>query len=108
MNSTTELSTNFYKRKEFDDDWGFYVDIEEEYTKSVPLKQEYTKSVPLKQENHIIHMNDYYDYYDSDYAENYVYEYDYIPEKKITNILIKVSSTTLATIGITYIVFCLL
>ena len=98
MNSTTELSTNFYTRIDFDQDWGFYVDIEEEYTKSVPLKQE----------NHIIHMNDYYDYYDSDYAENYIEKYDYIPEKKITNILIKVSSTTLATIGITYIVFCLL
>jgi hypothetical protein len=67
------------------DEWGFYIDLEEEL--SIP-HSESKKLVDKKYDDH-------YDY-------NEYYQY------KVTNMLIKVSSTTLITIGLTYLVFCLL
>jgi hypothetical protein len=83
--------------------WGFYVDIEKD-----EQEQEY-KNPPIKNVNQNIYTPDYYyDDYHEDYYEHHSY---YEPKKKDTsmaNLLIKVSSTTLATIGITYLLLCVL
>lgn len=86
-----------------EDTWGFYVDIE---------KDEKIKYKP----KYLTYDNDYYDYYYEKYDEYNEYnEYnennEYKPKsinKNITNLLIRVSSTTLVTIGISYLLFCIL
>jgi hypothetical protein len=87
------------------EDWGFYVDIEKE--NCVDSFKE--KNIKPKQ---LILPTDYYDYYDEyhqDYCEDYYKEYKSIPiNHNVTNLLIKLSSTTLATIGLTYLLFCIL
>ena len=106
---------NYNKNKNMNnEDWGFYVDIEKEICEDRP-KQNNLKPKEL------MYATDYYDYYDyyddyngicqEDYREDYRedYEHKYKPiNHNITNMLIKVSSTTLATIGITYLLFCVL
>ena len=81
------------------DSWGFYVDIEKEKE-----EEEYnTPSIP-----NIYSPDYYYDDYHEDYYEHHSY---YEPKKKDTsmaNLLIKVSSTTLVTIGVTYLLLCVL
>jgi hypothetical protein len=88
------------------EDWGFYIDIEKDICED-SYKQNNFKPKQL------MFATDYYDYYD-DYDDvfNEKYKGDYYDTKpinhNITNILIKVSSTTLATIGITYFLLCVL
>ena len=80
-----------------EDTWGFYVDIE---------KDEKIKYQP----KYLTYDNDYYDYYYEKYNEYDEYD-EYEPKsinKNITNLLIRVSSTTLATIGISYLLFYIL
>ena len=80
------------------DSWGFYVDIEKE------KEEEYNPpSIP-----NIYSPDYYYDDYHEDYYEHHSY---YEPKKRDTsmaNLLIKVSSTTLVTIGVTYLLLCVL
>jgi hypothetical protein len=84
-----------------EDTWGFYVDIEKENNdENTCKKYEKIKYKPI----HVTYDNDYYDYYYDEYDE---YESKPI-NKNMTNLLIKVSSTTLATIGITYFLLCVL
>lgn len=92
------------------EDWGFYIDIEKE------ICEDKTKQNNLKP-TQLMYATDYYDYYDDyhgvfneDYREDYYEDYyDHKPiNHNITNMLIKVSSTTLATIGLTYLLFCVL
>ena len=83
-----------------EDTWGFYVDIEKENIyENTCKKYEKIKYQP----NHLT----YYDYYYEKYDEYDEYEPKTI-NKNMTNLLIRVSSTTLATIGISYLLFCIL
>lgn len=94
------------------EDWGFYIDIEKE------ICEDKTKQNNLKQRQ-LMYATDYYDYYEDchgicyeDYREDYRQKYSEEKPKplnhNITNMLIRVSSTTLATIGLTYLLFCVL
>ena len=76
---------------DIDDTWGFYVDIEKENNDENIIKLHEKK------------------YYKLTYLSDYCYEYESRPiDQNVTNLLIKVSSTTLATIGLTYLLICLL
>jgi hypothetical protein len=96
-----------FEKDIYEDNWGFYVDIEAEN------KPVYEKLIKIKKQplTHLTYTNDYYDYYYDSYNESY-YEFDSMPppinDEKVSNLLIKVSSTTLVTIGLTYLIFCII
>jgi len=75
------------------DEWGFYIDIEEE-------NKYVSKVIHHEEKSFIIDINYCYDYKENE-------SFDPL-QKSIANMLIRVSSTTLATIGLTYLVFSLL
>jgi len=82
-----------YEIDVYEDTWGFYVDIEKEYNDENIFKL-------TNQSKDLKYASDYNDYYDE-------YERKHI-DRNITNILIKISSTTFVTICLTYFIMCVL
>jgi hypothetical protein len=84
-NASYSVEVKNHVFRDENDEWGFYIDFEEEQSNP---QSESNKFVDKKYDDH--------------------YEYNERAQYKVTNMLIKVSSTTLLTIGLTYLVFCLL
>lgn len=120
--------------KKDNDDWGFYIDIDEEYSHNYIKKKSH---VIIPDSSYYIDIynfdeeKDYYDDYYDNYYDNYCNDYhnDYCNDycnlysnlynyldycrnklntKKATNILIKVSSTTFATLALSYLLLAIL
>lgn len=107
------------------DDWGFYIDIEDVNSYNSYLKRKIS-DVIIPDSSYCIDIydfgekSDYYDNYDDEYNEyndcnlcDSVYNFlEYYKNKcntkKVTNMLIKVSSTTFATIALSYVLLAIL
>jgi hypothetical protein len=103
------------KDDEFESDWGFYVDIENIKSRLLEDKKNninhinnkncinnYNSNNSENSENVIIQITEEYDKkYDKKYNKNYNID-------NTKNILIKVSSTTIITIALTYIIYFIL
>lgn len=77
----------------YEDTWGFYVDIEKNNVENIFKPCEKIQYQP----NDLTYASDYYEEYEPKHID-----------RDIANLLIKFSSTTLATIGLTYLIFCIL
>jgi hypothetical protein len=111
------------------DDWGFYVDIDEYYSHN-SLNTYFKKKIPdviIPDNSYCIDIYnfgeepDYYDCSDEIYNDCNLYDnlynsvYDFLEyyknkcnTKKATNMLIKVSSTTFATLALSYLLLAIL
>jgi hypothetical protein len=105
-----------------ENDWGFYIDLEnikhhtlinnEEFENNKIFKNQYNDYEVYKE------INDEYEYYTKNYEETDIYTinvFDKKPDFKnifykngIKELLVRVSSTTIITAFLTYIIFCLL
>jgi len=106
-----------------DDDWGFYIDIENGRSINNYLQRK-IPDVIIPDASYCINIydfgeeSDYGNYYDNtfNYECNlytniwYMLEYyrNKLDSKKVTNMLIKVSSTTFATIALSYLILVIL
>lgn len=109
------------------DDWGFYIDIDEDYSHNSldTYVKKKTPNVIIPDTSYCIDIYyveeepDYYHRYDYDDDDcklhdnlyNSVYnflEYYKCNTKKATNMLIKVSSTTFATLALSYVLLAIL
>ena len=79
---------DLHKDIDLEDEWGYFIDID--------------------------NNNDYNDKYNDEYnynnLDNYIQNYNYNEENilKASNMIIKISSTTLLTIGVTYLILSIL
>lgn len=111
------------------DDWGFYIDIEDVNSHN-SLNSYLKKEIPdviIPDSSYCIDIydfgenSDYYDNYNDEYNDCNLYDsvydsvYDFLEyyknkcnTKKVTNMLIKVSSTTFATIALSYVLLVIL
>ena len=123
MNRTTNL------RNHSEDEWGFYIDIEKPYSHN-SLNHYVQKKIPdvitedvsycinihdfgQKTDNKNKHHNDTYNAtYDCNLYNTFCYTLEYYRNKfntkKVTNMIIKVSSTTFATIALSYVILAIL
>jgi hypothetical protein len=79
MNYQINNTIDLYKEE---DEWGYFIDIDNDDLR-------------------------YCDNFDN-YINNYSYKYNEENILKASNIIIKISSTTLLTIGVTYLILCIL
>jgi len=120
----TLKSTNNIEPVRFGNDWGFYIDIDNENIKTIPNNEDIIRKkykVHKYYEYNRYYKNDdidEYDYYMKNNNNNdddisidrstvTKYNYDKINYDLVSNI-VRVSSTTIITAAITYIVFCVL
>ncbi len=92
------------------EDWGFYIDIEKEICEDSYKQNNFKPKQLMLSSDYYDYYDDYHGVFDEDYRGDYYDDY-YDPKpinNKITNMLIKVSSTTLATIGLTYLLLYVL
>ena len=76
---------DLHKDTDLEDEWGYFIDVD----------------------------NNDYEYHESQYddtCDNYIQNHDYNEENilKASNMIIKISSTTLLTIGVTYLILSIL
>ena len=105
------------------EDWGFYIDIDEDYSHNSlnTYVKKKTPDVIIPDASYCIDIYyfgeepDYYDHCDETYDNLYNSVYDFLEyyknkcnTKKATNMLIKVSSTTFATIALSYVILAIL
>ena len=111
------------------DDWGFYIDIDEDYLHNSldTYVKKKTPDVIIPDNSYCIDIYnfgeepDYYDCSDEIYNDCNLYDnlynsvYDFLEyyknkcnTKKATNMLIKVSSTTFATLALSYVLLAIL
>jgi hypothetical protein len=91
--------------------WGFYIDIENQNPIISNNYEKMREKYKLAKLSDVFTENcDEYDYYVDNY--NYNVEFDYknnnISKRSFKGLIIKVSSTTIITVALTYIVFCVL
>jgi len=99
-----------------DDDWGFYIDIEKDNSHNYIKKK--IPDVTIPDTSYCIDIYEETDYYDDTIYDNCnlydticnILEYykNKFNTKKVTNIIIKVSSTTFATIALSYAILAIL
>jgi len=86
MNYQINNTIDLYKDYDLEDDWGYFIDIDKH-------------NEPY-----------YYDNFDNfdNYIQHYSYNYDEENILQASNMIIKISSTTLLTIGVTYLILSIL
>jgi hypothetical protein len=105
MSSTDQLSAS----NNFDNEWGFYVDLE-----SLPPVLQGPSIPQRKREYNYEYFAEHYDDFEDDYDGYYntyvphsASTHKFIPEN-VEGLIVRISSTTIITVALTYVIFFVL